>query len=268
MTSRPSRPVVQTLTIVALLATALQAAPAAAEQSPDTEPLLGVHLQPSMSVLLPISSAASVTEVYGLVHPTGAVGLSFHPIERFHILLELEAQGWRGELPRVDSVGEDGPAAAAVELMFLNYWLRLRARVMLLRAGRFQLLADLTTGLVFGREDGERFRAEGEGVSIGVGPVAWLSLGRYIALSLSAIFESGWVWYTIGSAQSRGGEVDEYSLVYPRFLIALGLHGFLVRRSRRPQRSSARATTTAPEPDDDLGEDELLPQQEEMPTPW
>lgn len=213
-----------------------------AEQARRQVPLVGIHLQPSLSLML---GSDSVTEVYGRVHPTGSVGISVHPMERFYLILEVEAQGWNGTY--------SPPGATPVDLRFLNYWLHFRGRVFVYRRGRFGLALDAEFGLLFAREDGDRFRAEGQGLSISGGPAIQIDLGQYIALSLCTLVGSGWAWYDVESPQSRDG-ANDYSLAWPRVLIGLALHGFVIRRTARPPREAERAAHSPaldPAPPDD-----------------
>lgn len=221
-------------------------ATANAEVASYREPLLSVYLQPNLSLTLPSGSGQAVTDVYGITHPTGALGIGLHFHRRFSLLVELEAQGWKGELPATSS--EIHTDIDAFELRFLNYWINLRGRIMLFQRGRFELAADAVLGAVIGREDGERFRAEGAGFTIGAGPVAWIRLGNFMALSISAILESGWIWYQIESPQARGS-ANDYRLQWPRVLIGVGLHGIFVHRNPS-RRSRAQRTDEAPAPPD------------------
>lgn len=240
VTSRPVETTRASLTLSVLIAAALLwPLEASAEQREQREPLLGIYLQPMLSATLPGGSATYVTDVYGSAHPTGAVGLTFHFHQRFTLALDLEVQAWRGELPSVPATAEGSPEIEAFALSFLNYWTHLRGRIMLVRSGRIQLDADAVIGLAFGREDGERFRSEGLGVSVGLGPVLSVALGRYIAISFSATIDTGWIFYDVESPQSNAEDAS-YTLVWPRILIGIGLHGFLAHR--RPTANSGTSS--------------------------
>jgi hypothetical protein len=195
-------------------------APAAA--TPEREPLLGLYLQPTLSLTLPSSRSAPVVETYGVAHPTGAVGFEVRLVERLSLLVELEAQTWKGSY----DFGEN----SSTTLRFLNYWIHVRFRTLLWRVGPLELLADGVVGLIVGREDGERFRASGQGLALGAGAVLRWPLGQYVALTLSTMVEGGWAWYSIQSSQTRDHD-GEYRLDWPRFLVSIGVHGYVAHRS-------------------------------------
>ncbi len=206
----------------------------AAEAARRRVPLIGLYAQPSVSLLLPDSGP--VTEVYGQAHPTGSIGFSLHPVERFFLALELEGHGWSGTYAP--------PGGESTELRFLNYWLHIRGRVFIYQSGRWSVGLDALFGVVFGREDSARFRSEGQGVSLGIGPSLQVALGDYLAISINATVGSGWIWYEVESPQSRAGDND-YSLTWPRVLIGVALHGFVVRRVVRPPRPEPEAEEPA-----------------------
>jgi hypothetical protein len=222
--------------------------PGLAEPSRRQVPVVGLHMQPSLSVLI---GSDLVTEVYGHAHPTGSLGISLHPSERFYLILELEAQGWSGTY--------DPPGGTPIDMRFLNYWLHARGRTFVYRRGRFGLALDAEVGVLFAREDGDHFRAEGQGISISAGPAIQIDLGTYLALSLCTLVGSGWAWYDIESPQSSAGD-SEYELAWPRLLVGLALHGFVVRRTVRPARAPEPAA--APEPV------ETPPAAPELPSPF
>ena len=278
-----SHPVIILAALIVLPSVAL------GEEAQRREPLLGLYIQPMLSVTLPAGSGTDVTDVYGYVQPTGAVGMTIHPVRRFTLGIDLEIQGWRGELQSFPA-GDDGtPAIDAFPLRFLNYWFHLRGRIMLVRRGRVQLDLDTIIGILVGREDGERFRARGPGVSLGLGPVLSVALGNYVALSFSAIFESGWIFYDIQSPQSQMGAI-EYTLAWPRFLLGMGIHFFLAHRraSSRGNEPSEQAPPTeepspqteeqpletpfGPQEGEEAPAEEETPEDEEpeedMPAPW
>ena len=232
---RPIR-FISALTLSALV---LVTTTASAEESRRRVPLLGIHLQPSLSLTF---GSDSVTEVYGSAHPTGSIGISIHPLESFYLILELEAHGWNGTFSPPDST--------PIDLTFLNYWLHFRGRIFVYQRGRFGLAIDADFGLLFSREDGERFRAEGQGVSIAAGPAIQINLGEYVALSLCALVGSGWAWYDFESPQTIEGDND-YSLSWPRVLIGLALHGFVIRRTVHLTRTAEPAPTVGPAPTDE-----------------
>jgi hypothetical protein len=238
------------------------------------EPLIGVYLQPIFSSTLPTGSSGPVVDVYGSIQPTGAVGVTVHPTRRFTLGFDLEVQAWEGALPAVDMSARGEADIGAIPISFLNYWIHLRGRTMIVTAGRFQLHIDAVVGLAVGREDAERFRAEGLGAALGLGPVATVSLGDYVALSFSAILEGGWIFYDVESPQAAAGE--SYMLTWPRVLIGVGLHGFLAhRRTRHAARGEAAPTPAeqAPAPVEPAASPAPQPEtppaaEEPMPPPW
>lgn len=246
-----------------------------ADRAERREPLIGLYLEPIFSSTLPTGSSRSVVDVYGSVQPTGAVGITVHPTRRFTLGFDLEMQGWRGELPAVAETSTGETDIEAIPIRFLNYWIHLRGRTMLVTAGRFQLHVDAVVGLAVGREDADRFRAEGLGAVVGLGPVATVALGSYVALSFSAILEGGWIFYDVVSPQA--GVDASYVLAWPRVLIGIGLHGFLAhRRARRaarpappePEPPAVEAPPPATEPAPVPAEPATPPPDAPMPPPW
>jgi hypothetical protein len=226
--------------ILPLLLLAALALPgeASAESARHRVPLVGIYLQPNLSIILP--GYETITEIYGQVHPTGTVGFSLHPVERFFLALELEGHGWNGSYAP--------PGGHAFDMRFLNYWLHIRGRVFLWQRGRWALGADGVFGVLFSREDGERFRSEGQGVAVGAGPSVQMALGRFMALSLNVMIEGGWGWYQVQSPQSSGGD-NNYTLAWPRVLVGLAIHGFLVRRTIRPEPPPEEPEAPQPQPE-------------------
>jgi len=227
---------------LALVVGIVAPSPVLAEESRRQVPLVGLHLQPSLSLML---GSDSVTEVYGTAHPTGSVGISIHPLERFYLILELEAHGWSGTY--------SPPGSAPIDLAFLNYWVHMRGRIFVFQRGRLGIAIDADFGILFSREDGDRFRAEGQGVSIGAGPAVQVDLGEYVALSLCVLIGSGWAWYEVESPQTVEGDND-YSLAWPRVLIGLAVHGFVIRRTIHTERVPdpfPQPETPSPPPNDD-----------------
>ena len=233
------------MAVVAACVVAGVSSPASGEEARRWIPVLGLHLAPSMSVVMDTGSSGAVTSVYGQVHPAGALGLSVHPSERVALVVDLEAEGWSGRL--------EAPDAPPIELRFLSYWLHARARTRIARLGPVGIHVDAAVGIGFSREDGSGFRAEGDGFSFGAGPLVDVALGRYLALSLGILFEGGWVWYEVDSAAAREGP-NEYTMSWPRVLFSLGLHGFIIHRLAPRARGASAEPPAEPRAEPELEE--------------
>ncbi len=187
---------------------------------PRLAPRLGFQITPALSVILPAADAEAVSQAYGFTHPAGSVGVSVHPTERFGLVLELEAEGWQGTFePRSNTT---------INLRFLSYWIRARARTRVYDRGPFSIHIDGTLAMIVSREDGHEFRSTGQGFGVGVAPVFELRLSRYVGISLSALLELGWCWY---SAEGPASPKGDYMMPWPRFLFGLGFHGYLLHRA-------------------------------------